>query len=390
MRKTKSQKGITLVALIITIIVLLILAVVAIGAVQNDGIINYAKNAKEQYGAAQANENTTLENYLSKLNENQGNGNSGGNGESGDTSEEQVALPTNFWTTSEDGTVLNGINSNYLIDVYEPDERIVGYEHKQEIRIASTNSIKIADKKEEVASPDYREIWIPATGEALAEDINIEGYEGNKIKITELTIPENVTQIADCAFERITVENVILPNSVVTVGCGAFRGCSSLKSITLSENLTELRDEAFKNCWSLLNVALPASLTSVEDGTFASCINLLKVDLPDSVTTIGESAFYDCRRLTEISLPSQLETIGAWAFVLCNALTEITIPDSVTQIGACAFADGISVINVPLTQAEAHALWGYSESSEDWPDGFDGIVKFTDVTTDEGFYDCMI
>ena len=47
MKRTKTQKGITLVALIITIIVLLILAVVAIGAVQNDGIIEYAKNIIE-------------------------------------------------------------------------------------------------------------------------------------------------------------------------------------------------------------------------------------------------------------------------------------------------------------------------------------------------------
>ena len=68
MRRQKNQKGITLIALIITIIVLLILAVVAIGAVQNDGIIEHAKNAREQYGTAQVNENTTLGNYIEKLN----------------------------------------------------------------------------------------------------------------------------------------------------------------------------------------------------------------------------------------------------------------------------------------------------------------------------------
>ena len=67
MRKTKTQKGITLIALIITIIVLLILAVVAIGAVTNDGIINYAKNAREEYGKAQNNETTTLQGYLDKI-----------------------------------------------------------------------------------------------------------------------------------------------------------------------------------------------------------------------------------------------------------------------------------------------------------------------------------
>ena len=74
MRKTKEQKGITLVALIITIIVLLILAVVAIGVVQNDGIINYAKNAKSQYGVSQKNENVTLQGYFNKIQEHAGTG----------------------------------------------------------------------------------------------------------------------------------------------------------------------------------------------------------------------------------------------------------------------------------------------------------------------------
>ena len=74
MRKTKEQKGITLIALIITIIVLLILAVVAIGAVQNDGIIDHAKNAKQEYGAAQVKENTTLQGYLDKIKEYVGTG----------------------------------------------------------------------------------------------------------------------------------------------------------------------------------------------------------------------------------------------------------------------------------------------------------------------------
>ena len=64
----RGQKGITLVALIITIIVLLILAVVAIGAVTNDGIINYAKNASDDYNRAETEENAMLSNYMNFLN----------------------------------------------------------------------------------------------------------------------------------------------------------------------------------------------------------------------------------------------------------------------------------------------------------------------------------
>ena len=52
----KTQKGITLIALIITIVVLLILAVVAIGAVRDSGIIGHAQNAGEDYTEAQEKE----------------------------------------------------------------------------------------------------------------------------------------------------------------------------------------------------------------------------------------------------------------------------------------------------------------------------------------------
>ena len=67
MKRTKTQKGITLIALIITIVVLLILAAVAISSITNEGILNYAKNAAQGYNNAATNEQTWLgyyENYL--------------------------------------------------------------------------------------------------------------------------------------------------------------------------------------------------------------------------------------------------------------------------------------------------------------------------------------
>jgi len=69
-KKQKTNKGITLVALVITIIVLLILAVVAIQAITNDGILNYAENAKSEYEFAQEDEEKRLENLVTDIDEN--------------------------------------------------------------------------------------------------------------------------------------------------------------------------------------------------------------------------------------------------------------------------------------------------------------------------------
>ena len=72
MKKIKSQKGITLLALIITIVVLLILAVVAIGAVRDSKIIAHAQNAGTTYEEAKNNETTILGQYETLLDEQQG------------------------------------------------------------------------------------------------------------------------------------------------------------------------------------------------------------------------------------------------------------------------------------------------------------------------------
>ena len=70
MKRTKMQKGITLIALIITIIILLILAVVTIGSIKDSNIITYAQNASTDYEKAKNDEEGIISNYESIIKEN--------------------------------------------------------------------------------------------------------------------------------------------------------------------------------------------------------------------------------------------------------------------------------------------------------------------------------
>ena len=72
MKSIKSNKGITLVALIITIVVLLILAAVAIGTVKDSDIIGHAQNAATEYDEKKVEEEGTLKEYEEMLAENSG------------------------------------------------------------------------------------------------------------------------------------------------------------------------------------------------------------------------------------------------------------------------------------------------------------------------------
>ena len=64
----KSNKGITLVALIITIIILLILAGVTIASLTNSGLFDKSRDAVNRYEGSQVNENTTLNEYENWVN----------------------------------------------------------------------------------------------------------------------------------------------------------------------------------------------------------------------------------------------------------------------------------------------------------------------------------
>ena len=67
MKITKTQKGITLLALVITIVVLLILAGVAINSIENTNLIDQASAAGQKWNEAQDNESTTLGSYESEI-----------------------------------------------------------------------------------------------------------------------------------------------------------------------------------------------------------------------------------------------------------------------------------------------------------------------------------
>jgi len=174
-------------------------------------------------------------------------------------------------------------------------------------------------------------------------------YSDEDTEITNLIIPNSVTSIGNAAFAGCSsLTSITIPNSVTSIGDGAFYLCYGLTSVTIPNSVTSIGAEAFRYCSSLTSITIPNSVTSIGDGAFYLCYGLTSVTIPNSVTSIGGSAFEGCSGLTSITIPNSVTSIGDYAFCDCSGLTSITIPNSVTSIGNWAFSNCSGLTSVTI------------------------------------------
>ena len=170
--------------------------------------------------------------------------------------------------------------------------------------------------------------------------------------LTSINIPNGVTIIGNYAFNGCkSLTSITIPSSVVTIiGNPFYNWHGDLYNeskafiyedhVLFNKNKTTLIAYRAKET----NYTIPNSVTTIGEGAFSGCDSLTSINIPNSVTTIGKDAFSDCISLTSISIPNSVTTIGKSAFMDCYSLTCINIPNSVTTIGDLAF---YNCINLP-------------------------------------------
>ena len=299
---------------------------------------------------------------------------------------------------------------------------------------------------------DGTELEVVKAGNGYAGEVNIPDkvtYNGNTLPVTRIgayafqgcynmtsvTIPNSVTTIGNNAFLDCTgltsvyitdlaswckiafssnplsyahhlflngeeIKDLVIPNSVTSIGHYAFWSCSGLTSVTIPNSVTTIGNGAFRDCTSLTSVTIPNSVTSIGGSAFSGCTGLTsvyitdlaawcKIDFSDSESNPLYSAHHlllNSEEVKDLVIPNNVTTIGGWAFRGCEGLTSVTIPNSVTTIGhsALAYCTGLTSVTIPnsVTTIEDATFYGCT--------GLTSVIIGNSVTTigNAAFRDC--
>ena len=218
-------------------------------------------------------------------------------------------------------------------------------------------------------------------------------------RLTDFVFGEEVEHIpAYLCYNLTSLKNLVIGNSVTTIGNSAFSDCTglttvtwnarnvqdfqstggrpfsncknltefvfgeevehipdylcykltTLKNLVIGNSVTSIGEWAFHRCTSLTEVTIPNSVTTIGGLAFYSCTGLQKVTIGNSVKSIGDKAFYFCTDLKTVTIGNSVKSIGDKAFYFCNGLTEVSIPNSVTSIGSGTFEDctGLKTVTI--------------------------------------------
>ena len=185
--------------------------------------------------------------------------------------------------------------------------------------------------------------------------------------LISVNIPNSITSIDSDTFRGCSSMTLLtIPNSVTFIGNNAFGGCSGLASIKVESGNPKY--DSRDNCNAIVetssnsliigckNTIIPNSVTSIGEGAFYGCSGLTSLTIPNGIISIGKDAFNMCRGLYSITIPesvTSIERCAFWNTDLTSIVMETDNPLSWNDIFTSWIYDGATLI-VPFGSRETY------------------------------------
>ena len=151
------------------------------------------------------------------------------------------------------------------------------------------------------------------------------GFAGaeNNTTITKVIVGEGISELPNRTFYRYkALETVELPSTLKILGSAGnhdsngniFQGCSALKNIVIPESVTTIGPGVFYGCSSLESINIPTGVTRIEEHALRET-GLKKIEFHEDVTYFGNMAFRDCEDLTEVIIRAPYFEVGSSTFL---------------------------------------------------------------------------
>ena len=179
-------------------------------------------------------------------------------------------------------------------------------------------------------------------------------YNNNHVSVNE-----NRTSFSGTS----AVFNVSFVNGITSISNDAFNGMAGLESISIPSTVTMIGDRVFKNT-SINSVVIPINMVSLGNYCFYNCDNLTAIELPDSVICIGDYCFANCSKLATVNLGNGIASIPSHAFDNCSLLTNVVAPNCrgsfLVTVKVPVQQLVVTQIDIAVNPSYATSLSGYS------------------------------
>ena len=204
----------------------------------------------------------------------------------------------------------------------------------------------------------------------------------NHRQLTNISLPASLTRLGTYAFARNAFTSLTIPDAVTTIGDYAFAYAVNLTAFNIPKDVTSLGIDLFIGCSSLTQInynAVNAQISdtyTTENPFYSIRSQITTFAFGNEVEVIPAGLCYGMTNLSPITLPAALTTLNGNAFYGCSSLTSITIPKNMNYIGKDVFA-GCSQLTSVIWNAKTCQLAGTNTANTPFRSICEQITSFT-------------